>query len=97
MFQPSSEAVQNLRNQFIKVMDEGCDHANPDEEFDWNLEQMSAAQLATLGRIYLSMAEWKLSYSPETFGETPDNQDGVRALGDEFPSRNQVTEFPEVA
>ena len=97
MFQPSSNAVQSLRNQFIKVMTEGCDHANPDEEFDWNLEQMNAAQLATLGRIYQGMAEWKLSYSPETLGVTPGNQDGARALGDDFPSRNQVTEFSEVA
>jgi len=93
-FHTRSRSIKAIKNQFIKVMDEGCDHANPDEEFDWSLEQMSAAQLATLGRIYLDMAEWKLSSRAVTLGVTRGNVDVAGDSEDELPGCNSVTEFP---
>lgn len=93
-FRCRSQALQEIRNQFIKVMKEGADHVNPEEEFDWDMAQMSAAQLATLGKLFLDMAEWKLSYGSETQGVTRGNQDGAGHSGDEFPGCNSVSEFP---
>jgi hypothetical protein len=93
-FKSRSQAFQEIRNQYIKLMEESVLHANADEEFDWNMKQMSAAELATMGKIYLDMAEWKLSYGLETQGVTRVTPDGAGDSGDEFPGCNSVSEFP---
>ena len=88
-----SPTIDDLRKRYITVS--GPDHFNPDEEFDYYAETFSAADLALIGKVFLDLAEWKLSYGTETPGVTRGNQDGARALGAEFPPGNSVTEFPE--
>lgn len=69
-FQRRSPSLEEVRAEYISAMVEGADHANPGEQFDFDIEQMTAAELARVGRSYLAMAEWKLSYGPETSGVT---------------------------
>jgi len=88
-----STIIADLRRRYITALEP--DHCNPDEEFDYYAETFSAADLALIGKVFLELAEWKLSYGTETPGVTSGNQDGGRALGAEFPPGNSVTEFPE--
>lgn len=55
---------------YIEAMVEGVDHVNPGEQFDFELEQMTAAELTRVGMSYLAMAEWKLFSGSETPGVT---------------------------
>lgn len=85
--------MEDIRNQFINLMTQNG-MLNPDEEFDLWLVHLSATELCLLGKVFLDLAEWKLSYRAETPGVTPRNQDGAGNLGAELPGCNSVSEFP---
>lgn len=97
MFQHSSKAVHELMSTYDRIMTRSANHIDAYDAIHWDFSHLSPDELKVIGQVFLSLADWKQSSSPETLGVTPDNQAGVRALGDEFPSHNQVTEFPEVA
>lgn len=69
-FQQRSPSLEEVRAEYIKAMVEGVNHMNPDEQFDFDLEQMTAAELTLVGMSYLAMAEWKLFSGSETPGVT---------------------------
>lgn len=69
-FQQRSPSLEEIRAMYIEAMVEGCEHVNPDEEFDFEMEQMTAAELTRVGMSYLAMAEWKLFSGSETPGVT---------------------------
>ena len=70
LFQQRSPSLEEIRAMYIEAMVEGCDHANPGEQFDFDLEQMTAAELTRVGMSYLAMAEWKLFPGSENPGVT---------------------------
>ncbi|MBD2429376.1 hypothetical protein [Phormidium sp. FACHB-1136] len=63
-----SPSLEEIRNQYIKVW--GDDHCNPDEDLDYCADKFSSAELVVIGKVFLDLAEWKLSYGSETPGVT---------------------------
>lgn len=91
--QPSSNHVQRLINLYGEIL--GDKHCNPDEEIQWEFENLSPDDLAMIGHVYLALAQWKPNEPKETPGVTRGNQGGAGDSGAEFPGCNSVTEFPE--